>query len=94
MSDDLAERCISLGRVLEEQWLLDAGHEIERLRTRLKWFEDAGGVAVTTKVYQQAAEIERMRGTLIELRLRLHAAGRRPEECHEMSMIDEALRCP
>jgi hypothetical protein len=32
MSDDLAERCISLGRVLEEQWLLDAGHEIERLR--------------------------------------------------------------
>jgi len=32
MSDDLAERCISLGQVLEEQWLLDAGHEIARLR--------------------------------------------------------------
>ena len=67
MSDDLAERCVSLGRVLEEQWLVDAGHEIERLRTRLKWFEDAGGVAVTTKVYQQAAEIERLRGLLREI---------------------------
>lgn len=28
---------------------------------------------------------------LQELRLRLHAAGRRPEECFEMSMIDDAL---
>ena len=32
---DIAERCISLGQVLEEQWLLDAGHEIERLRALL-----------------------------------------------------------
>lgn len=29
--------------------------------------------------------------TLRELRVRLHAAGRRPEECYEMSIIDEAL---
>jgi hypothetical protein len=36
-------------------------------------------------------EVERLRGTLIELRLRLNAAGRRPEECYEMSMIDEVI---
>lgn len=32
-----------------------------------------------------------MRGTLRDLRIHLHAAGRRPEECYEMSMIDDAL---
>ena len=43
----------------------------------------------------QLAKTERerdaLRSTLIELRLRLHAAGRRPEECYEMSIIDAAL---
>ena len=43
------------------------------------------------ELLEAADEIERVRGTLIELRLRYHAAGRRPEECYEMSMIDEAL---
>lgn len=28
---------------------------------------------------------------LIDIRLRLHAAGRRPEECYEMSAIDAAI---
>lgn len=44
------------------------------------------------------AEIERLRtllaearGALLEVRAHLHAAGRRPETCHEMSVIDEAL---
>jgi hypothetical protein len=41
--------------------------EIERLRSRLKWFEDAGGVAVTTKVHQQQAEIERLHTQIREL---------------------------
>ena len=43
-------------------------------------------------------EIERLRGlledaqsTLMALRIRLHAAGRRPEECYEMRMIDDCL---
>src|SRR5271170_5175104 len=36
-------------------------------------------------------QIERLRGALIDLRLRLHCAGRRPEECYEMSIIDDAL---
>ncbi len=43
-------------------------------------------------------EIERLRDelasyryALIELRLRLHAQGRRPEECYEMRLIDAAM---
>lgn len=35
--------------------------------------------------------VAEMRGTLRDLRMHLHAAGRRPEECYEMSMIDDAL---
>jgi hypothetical protein len=38
------------------------------------------------------AWVRELRGALGELRTRLHAAGRRPEECHEMSVIDNALR--
>ncbi len=37
-------------------------------------------------------ENAQLRGILIELRIRYHVAGRRPEECYEMSMIDEVLR--
>ena len=33
-----------------------------------------------------------LRGALQELRIRLHAKGRRPEECYEMSLIDDVLR--
>ncbi len=33
-----------------------------------------------------------LRGVLSELRIRYHATGRRPEECYEMSMIDDALQ--
>jgi hypothetical protein len=36
-------------------------------------------------------ELAEARGALQELRIRLHAAGRRPEECYEMSVIDTAL---
>ena len=32
-----------------------------------------------------------LRHALMELRVRYHAAGRRPEECYEMSLIDAAL---
>jgi hypothetical protein len=33
---DIVERLRDLGRVLEEQWLMDAAHEIERLRGLLR----------------------------------------------------------
>ena len=39
-----------------------------------------------------AAERDSLRGALAELRTRLHCAGRRPEECYEMSLIDAALK--
>jgi hypothetical protein len=38
------------------------------------------------------AEIAQLREVLMELRIRYHAAGRRPEECYEMSLIDDALK--
>ncbi|MCU0812736.1 MAG: hypothetical protein MUE59_17260 [Thiobacillaceae bacterium] len=38
---DIVERLRDLGRVLEEQWLLDAAHEIERLRGLLYEVWDA-----------------------------------------------------
>ena len=34
---------------------------------------------------------EEHRHVLMELRTRLHVAGRRPEECYEMSLIDAAI---
>jgi hypothetical protein len=71
--------------------------EIERLRQELAvekgWvqqYRDSYG-KYAADIAKQQIEIERLRSALIELRLRLHAAGRRPEECHEMSLIDEAL---
>jgi uncharacterized protein YaiI (UPF0178 family) len=36
-------------------------------------------------------ELAEARSALQELRIRLHAAGRRPEECYEMSLIDATL---
>lgn len=37
-------------------------------------------------------ERDELRGYLQELRIHYHTSGRRPEECYEMSLIDEALR--
>lgn len=36
--------------------------------------------------------LNEMRGALMEIRTHLHAQGRRPVECHIMSVIDDALR--
>jgi hypothetical protein len=71
---------------------------IERLRNVAGFLESEGMVASANVVRPAADEIERLRrelaearGALQELRIRLHAAGRRPEECYEMSVIDTAL---
>lgn len=42
-------------------------------------------------VMAAASRIAELVGVLQELRARFHASGRRPEECYEMSLIDEAL---
>lgn len=57
--------------------------------TVVSWAEIA---ALKAEVESMAAKNQHLRATLIDLRMQYHAAGRRPEECHEMSMIDEALR--
>lgn len=40
---------------------------------------------------RDSEEAKNYRSALLELRVRFHAAGRRPEECHEMSLIDAAI---
>jgi hypothetical protein len=62
---DIVERLRLRRDPLTDGERAEAADEIERLRARLKWFEDAGGVAVTTRVHQQHAEIERLRNLLI-----------------------------
>lgn len=37
-------------------------------------------------------EVQWLRGALLELRGRLTSQGRRPQECYEMSLIDDALK--
>lgn len=37
------------------------------------------------------ARIAELESTLKEIRIRLHCAGRRPEECYEMHLIDSVL---
>ncbi len=79
---------------------------IERLRNVAGFLESEGMVASANVVRPAADEIERLRrelaearGALQELRIRLHAAGRRPEECYEMSRAllsftePDAMRC-
>lgn len=44
------------------------------------------------RIAELEAERDRLREALQELRIRYHVAGRRPEECYEMSLIDEALQ--
>jgi DNA repair exonuclease SbcCD ATPase subunit len=56
MNDDLIERLSNLGRVLEEQWILDAAHEVERLREDLRIAK-----SVNEKRWQ---EIDRLRDEL------------------------------
>ena len=84
-SDSLAAKADRIDRLGETAARQVA--EIERLRAQLAATE-AGAVSFRDTA---EAEFTKLRGTLREIRIRLHAAGRRPEECYEMSLIDEAL---
>ena len=57
--------------------------EIERLKAEVLHLE-----LENTSLSQINASFK---STLMELRIRLHAAGRRPEECYEMGLIDSTL---
>ncbi len=52
---------------------------------------DLVGIVLADRIEELEASVRELRGALAELRWRLHAAGRRPEECYEMSLIDAAL---
>jgi uncharacterized protein (UPF0335 family) len=47
--------------------------------------------AAASEIERLEAENAELRGALMEARTHLHAIGRRPETCYEMSVIDAAL---
>lgn len=76
--------------------LSEARARIEELEGKLAFLEGAvqerfDNEAMKRDLLAAQADARQMRSTLQELRLRYHAAGRRPEECYEMSAIDAAL---
>ena len=75
--------------------LLDAAAEIERLRDIISPGDAAayeeGMAALLARCEAAEARLALARHALTEIRLRLHAVGRRPEECYEMSLIDDVL---
>lgn len=75
----------------DREGAVKAADEIERLIARGNaWAEEAELWKRTANIAQN--EEKSLRHVLMELRIRLHAAGRRPEECYEMSLIDAALQ--
>jgi len=75
--------------------LRDAADEIERLRDIISPGDAAayeeGMAALLARCETAEARLALARHALTEIRLRLHAVGRRPEECYEMSLIDDVL---
>ena len=63
--------------------------EITEFETGIREVPDEDGDYY--RVADVDARIAELRGVLQEIRVRLHVAGRRPEECYEMSLIDSAL---
>jgi hypothetical protein len=78
---------MSVVRTSEEQTLVG-----ELRKYAEAWGGRAGNQSAIAITCRQAAEqIDDFRSVLLEVRIGLHAQGRRPEECHEMAMIDSAL---
>ena len=80
----------------EREWA--AAREIERLTAErdaaildisLHSTDYKGLLQDLTKCQQERVSL---RGALLDLRAHFHAAGRRPEECYEMSLIVDALK--
>lgn len=49
------------------------------------------GLDIAAQHENAKRKLSEARSCLMELRMRFHAMGRRPEECYEMSIIDAAL---
>lgn len=55
---------------------------------------DVGSMAAALleAIADRDRQIKELRGALQDIRVHLHAAGRRPQECYEMSVIDDTLK--
>ena len=74
--------------------MYEARGRIAELESKLAAEREARGIDTNRLLCALAAERERRAAAewiLKETRIRLHAAGRRPEECWEMSEIDGHL---
>lgn len=74
--------------------LADLTRELEDARQAEQRAHDRADhwTAEAAKLADQLAKVaRRYRSALLDLRIQLHAAGLRPEECYEMSIIDAAL---
>jgi chromosome segregation ATPase len=72
-------------------WVINQGQiEINRLHEELLSRHNELR-AKADEIELLGAWVRELRSALGELRTHLHAAGRRPEECYEMSVIDNAL---
>ncbi len=67
-------KCVtfSLSRAKLIRIALRYRRERDAARMRVKWFELAGGVAMTIRVYQQAAQIKSLKDTVKFLERRIH----------------------
>lgn len=70
---------------------MDGGGRVEH-NDRTSRQHYAAWVDACQTIRNKEAHVRELRGALQELRIRLHSHGRRPQECYEMSLIDEALR--
>lgn len=64
--------------------------DIAAMTTYAKTQQDRAQAA-EARAEASAMDAERYRSALLELRIHMHAAGRRPEENYEMSVIDAAI---
>ena len=54
--------------------------------------DDGSDLARRDAALAALREIVSLQGSALrEIRIRLHAAGRRPEECYEMSILDDTI---
>ena len=74
----------------QAQEIEELRHDLAAAREHVKDYKENSALFLKQRDELQA-DLASARACLMELRIRLHAVGRRPEECYEISMIDAAL---
>lgn len=93
---DLVERLRERGHTIMPPSVQEAIAIARKCERELRFIaqvstRDLVGIVLADRIEELEASVRELRGALAELRWRLHAAGRRPEECYEMSIIDDAM---